>query len=157
MLPDHLSLRDKTLRLYQPEASEIPTWGWWGKRFLENSFQERVEGVLPSGCENATPILGLRLGLDPKKSQLTSMRLMLKLKLQYFGHLITKMASLTQWTWIWANSRRRWRPGKPGVQQSTGLQKVGHILVTEQQNIDELHQSKTSYTRCLFKKRFFFF
>ena len=29
--------------------------------------------------------------------------LMLKLKLQYLGHL---MASLTQWTWIWANSRR---------------------------------------------------
>ena len=26
--------------------------------------------------------------------------------------------------------------------------------MTEQQNVDELHQSKTSYTRCLFKKRF---
>jgi len=25
------------------------------------------------------------------------------------------MASLTQWTWVWANSRRRWRTGKPGV------------------------------------------
>ena len=24
------------------------------------------------------------------------------------------MASLTQWTWIWANSRRWWRTGKPG-------------------------------------------
>ena len=26
------------------------------------------------------------------------------------------MASPTQWTWIWAKSRRWWRTGKPGVQ-----------------------------------------
>ena len=25
------------------------------------------------------------------------------------------MASPTQWTWVWANSRRQWRTGKPGV------------------------------------------
>ena len=25
------------------------------------------------------------------------------------------MASLTQWTWVWANSRRQWRTGKPGM------------------------------------------
>ena len=24
------------------------------------------------------------------------------------------MASLTQWTWVWTNSRRAWRTGKPG-------------------------------------------
>ena len=70
--------------------------------------------------------------------------LMLKLKLQYFGHLMGRtdslektlmlgkiegrrrrgwdgwMASLIQWTWIWANSRRCWRSGKPGVLQSVG-------------------------------------
>ena len=66
----------------------------------------------------------------------------LMLKLQYFGHLIEElsnwkrpwcwwrlraggkvedrgwdgwMASLTQWTWVWANSRRWWRTGNPGV------------------------------------------
>ena len=27
------------------------------------------------------------------------------------------IASLTQWTWVWANSRRQWRTGKPGVLQ----------------------------------------
>ena len=32
------------------------------------------------------------------------------------------MASLTQWTWVWANSGRQWRTGKPGVLQSMGLQ-----------------------------------
>ena len=32
------------------------------------------------------------------------------------------MASQTQWTWVWANSRRQWRTGKPGVLQSMRLQ-----------------------------------
>ena len=36
------------------------------------------------------------------------------------------MASLTQWTWVWANSGRQWRAGKPGVLQFMGLQRVGH-------------------------------
>ena len=31
------------------------------------------------------------------------------------------MASLTQWTWVWANSGRWWRAGKPGMLQSMGL------------------------------------
>ena len=34
------------------------------------------------------------------------------------------MASLTQWTWVWANSGRYWRTGKPGVLQSMGSQRV---------------------------------
>ena len=41
------------------------------------------------------------------------------------------MASPTQWTWVWTNSRRQWRTGKPGVLQSMGLQRVRHDLVTE--------------------------
>ena len=81
------------------------------------------------------------------------------MKLQYFGHLMWRtdslekiswcwerlkaggegdnrgwggwMASPTQWTWIWTNSRRWWRTGKPGILQSTGLQR--HDWVTEQQ------------------------
>ena len=70
--------------------------------------------------------------------------LMLKLKRQYFGHLTDRtnswektlmmgniegkregggrgwdgeIASLTQWRWIWANSERQWRTGKPGLLQ----------------------------------------
>ena len=35
------------------------------------------------------------------------------------------MASLTQWTWVWASSGRRWRTGRHGVLQSVGLQRVG--------------------------------
>ena len=28
------------------------------------------------------------------------------------------MVSSTQWTWVWANSKRQWRTGKPGVLQA---------------------------------------
>ena len=79
--------------------------------------------------------------------------LMLKLNLPNSGHLMQKadslektlmqerlsargegdyrgwdgwMASLSQWTWVWANSRRWWRTGKPGVLQFMGLQRVRH-------------------------------
>ena len=43
------------------------------------------------------------------------------------------MASPTQWTWVWANSGRWWRTGKPSVLQSMGSQRVRHDWVTEQQ------------------------
>ena len=91
--------------------------------------------------------------------------LMLKLKLQYFGHLMWRadsvektlmlgkiegkrrrgdrgwhgwMASSTEWTWVWANSGRQWRTGKPGVLQSMESQRVRHDWVTEQQHIYNL-------------------
>ena len=43
------------------------------------------------------------------------------------------MASLTQWTWVWANSRRQWRTGKSGLLLFMWSQKVGHNLASEQQ------------------------
>ena len=83
--------------------------------------------------------------------------LMLKLKLQYFGHLMWRTDSLektlmlgkvegkrkgqqrirwldgipTRWTWVWASSGSWWWTGKPGVLQSMGSQRVGHNWVTE--------------------------
>ena len=86
--------------------------------------------------------------------------LMLKLKLQYFGHLMWRadllkrpwfwerlkaggegdkrgwdgrMASWTQWTWVWASSRTWWGTGKPGMLQSMRSQRVRYNWVTEQQ------------------------
>ena len=41
------------------------------------------------------------------------------------------MASLTQWTWVWANSGSEWWTGRPGVLRSTGSQRVGHDWATE--------------------------
>ena len=88
--------------------------------------------------------------------------LMLKLKLQYFGHVKQEltywkrpwwwerlktggegddrgsdgwMASLTWWTWVWASSWRCWRTGKAGVLWSMGSQSVIHGWVTEQQQL----------------------
>ena len=85
-------------------------------------------------------------------------RLMLKLKLQYFGHLTWElthwkrllcweglgaggegnnrgwdgwMASPTQWTWVWVNSRSWWWTGRPGVLRFMGLQRVGHDWATK--------------------------
>ena len=43
-------------------------------------------------------------------------------------------ASLMQWPWTWAKSRRRWGTGRPGVLQSMGSQRVGHEWATEQQH-----------------------
>ena len=43
------------------------------------------------------------------------------------------MASSTQWTWVWANSGRWWKTGKPGMLRSTGSWRVGHGLVADQQ------------------------
>ena len=43
------------------------------------------------------------------------------------------MASPTQWTWVWANSRRQWRTGKPTMLQSMRSQRLRHDRVTEQQ------------------------
>ena len=86
--------------------------------------------------------------------------LMLKLKLQHFGHLMRRAGSLektlmlgmtegrtrrgqqrmkwldgssTQWTWVWASYRREWRAGKSEVQQSMKSQRAGHDWVTKQQ------------------------
>ena len=86
--------------------------------------------------------------------------LMLKLKFQYFVYLMRRANSLektlmlgktedrrrrgrqrmrwldsipTQQTWIWANSRRLWRTGKPWVLQSLNSQRVRRDLATKQQ------------------------
>jgi len=42
------------------------------------------------------------------------------------------MASLTQWRWVWANSRRWWRTGKPDVLLSMEVERVGREWVTKQ-------------------------
>ena len=84
--------------------------------------------------------------------------LMLKLKFQYFGHLMGTvdslektlmlggiggrkrrgrqrmdgwMASPTLWTWVCVNSGSLWWTGRPDVLRFMGLQRVGHDWVTE--------------------------
>ena len=84
--------------------------------------------------------------------------MMLKPKLQYFGHLMWRvdslektlmlggigvggkgydrgwdgwMASPTQWMWAWVNSGRWWWTGRPGMLRFMGSQRVGHDWVME--------------------------
>ena len=47
------------------------------------------------------------------------------------------MVSPTQWTWVWANSGRWWRTGKPGMLQSVG--------VTESDMPEQLNWTDTVY------------
>ena len=83
--------------------------------------------------------------------------MMLKLKLQYLGHLVEElthwkrlwcweglragegydrgwdgwMASPTRWTWVWVNSGSWWWTGRPGVLHFMGSQRVRHNWATE--------------------------
>ena len=84
--------------------------------------------------------------------------LMLKLKPQYFGHLMQRVdslektlmlgkiegrkrrgqqridgwrASLTQWAWVWVYSRSWWWTGRPGVLRFMESQRVRHEWATE--------------------------
>ena len=41
------------------------------------------------------------------------------------------MASLTQWTWVWVNSRSWWWTGRPGMLRFMGSEKVRHNWATE--------------------------
>ena len=41
------------------------------------------------------------------------------------------MASPTQWTWVWVNSRSWWWTGRPGVLRFMGSKRVGHDWATE--------------------------
>ena len=58
------------------------------------------------------------------------------------------MASPTQWTWVWVNSRSWWWTGRPGVLKSMGSQRVGHDWATEL-NWTEYLRNKTSNTNDL--------
>ena len=98
---------------------------------------------------------------------------MLKLKLQYFGHLMRRrlwcweglgaggegddrgwdgwMASSTRWTWVWVNSRSWWWTGRPGVLQFMGLQRIGHNWATELKKGDQFRDKEEDVWR--FNKR----
>ena len=41
------------------------------------------------------------------------------------------MASPTQWTWVWVDSRSWWWTGRPGMLRFMGSQRVGHDWATE--------------------------
>ena len=56
------------------------------------------------------------------------------------------MASLMQWTWTWANSKRWWGTGRPGMLQAMGSQRVWHNRATEQDQFYNLHLLFIAYS-----------
>ena len=54
------------------------------------------------------------------------------------------MASPMRWTWTWANFRRWWGRGRPGMLQSMGSQRVRYNWATEQQRQQCLHAMNLS-------------
>ena len=108
----------------------------------------------PLDCKETEPVNPQAISLEYSLEGL-----MLKLKVQYFGHLMWRtdwmektlmlgkieggrrkrddrgwvgwIASPTQWTWVWASCGSWWWTGKPCVLQSMRLQKVGHDWAIE--------------------------
>ena len=131
------------------ESWALKNWCFWTV-VLEKTLQS------PLDCKEIKPV-------NPKKKKKSVLNIhwkdwLLKLKLQYFGHLMWRMdslektlmlgktegrrrrgdrgwdgwmASLTQWTWVWVNSGSWWWTGRPGVRQSMRLQRVRHNWATK--------------------------
>ena len=60
------------------------------------------------------------------------------------------MASLTQWTWTCANSKRWWETEKPGVRQSMGSQTIRHNLAAEQSRTTDWTTINMNHCNCVF-------
>ena len=115
---------------------------WCWRRLLRVPWTARDQPVRPKG----------------NQSWMFFGRKTLKLKLQYFGHLMQRvdsleilwcweglgaggegddrgwdcwMASPTQWTWVWVNSGSWWWTGRPGMLQFMGSQRVAHDWATK--------------------------
>ena len=128
------------------ESWDLKNWCFWTV-VLEKTLKS------PLNCKEIQPV-------HPKGDQSwvgSLEELMLKLKLQYFGHLIradsfekTLMLGKTEgrrrrgrqrmrwldgntnsWTWVSVDSGSWWWTGRPGVLQFMGSQRVGHDWVTE--------------------------
>ena len=116
-------------------------WCFWTV-VLEKTLESPLE------CKEIQPV-------HPKGDQPWVFRegLMLKLKLQYFGHVMGRpdsfektlmlgriegrrrgwggwdgwMASLTRWTWVWVGTGNWWWTGRPGTLQFLGSQRVTQL------------------------------
>jgi len=135
------------------ESWMLKNWCFWTvvlEKTLESPLDCKISQFIPKEISPEYSLEGL----------------MLKLKLQYFGHLIQRtdslektlilgkiegvlrrgwqrmrwwMASPMLWTSVWVGSGSWWWTGKPGVLQSMGSQRVRHDWVTELNWTDVLY------------------
>ena len=128
------------------ESWVLKNWCFW-TMVLEKTLESLLD------CKEIKPVHSREISPEYSLEGL-----MLKLKLQYFGHLIEElshlkrpwcwewfkegvkgdnrawngwMASLTPWTWVWVSSRSWWWTGRPGVLQPMGLQIVWYDWANE--------------------------
>ena len=122
-------------------------WCFWTV-VLEKTFES------PLACKEIQPV-----NTKENQSWIFIGRMMLKLKFQYFGHLMGRthllekllmlgkiegrrrrwqrmrwLDGITDMTRVWVSSGSWWWTGKPGVLQSIGWQRVGHDWATELSN-----------------------
>ena len=165
-------LADKGLSSQNYGFSSSRVWMWeldykesWVLKnwcFRTVVLEKALESLLD--CKEMQPV-------NPKENQSWFLEgLMLKLKLQYFGHLMWRvdwlektlmleqkgterddrgldgwMASPSQWTWVWVNSAIWWWTGRPDVLESMGSERVGHDWATELNSGDVEEKGITSF------------
>ena len=156
-----LKSRDITLptKVYIVKAMVFPVvmYGWesWTIKKAEHWRIDALSCGVGQDCWKFFGLQGDQTSPLKKISPEYSLEgLMLKLKLQYFGHLMRRadslketlmlgkikgrrrgrqMALLIQWTWVWASSGRWWSTRKPIILLSMKSQKVRRYWATEQQ------------------------
>ena len=126
----------------KPEHQTMNTFKlWWWRRFLSPLGSKEIKPVSPKGnqpwifigridAKAETPILWPPVA---RADSLERPWCWERLRAGEGDHRGWDgwMASLTQWTWVWVNSRNWWLTGRPGMLQSMGLQRVGHNWATE--------------------------
>ena len=144
------------------ESWMLKNWYFWTV-VLEKTLES------PLDCKEIQPVHPK--GISPECSL---ERLMVKLKLQYFGHLMRRtdslqktlmlgkieggrrrwrqrmrcwVASPMRWTWVWASSGSWWWTGRPGVLRSMGSKESDMI---EWVNWIELNWSQDLYNLLIY-------
>ena len=124
--------------VHQPQASCILHWTWTGNSYLYDIIPVHSEGDQPwdffgrNDATAETPVLW-----PPHAKSLTHWKSLWSWEgLGAGGEGNDRgwdgwMASLTQWMWVWVNSRSWWWAWRPGVLRFMGSQRVGHDWVTE--------------------------
>ena len=129
------------------ESWALKNWCFWTvvlEKTLENpSDSKKIQPVHPTGNQSwiftgrtddeaETPILWLPdVNLTDSFEKTLTLR-----KMKAGGEGGDRgwdgwMASLTQWTWVWVDSRSWWWTGRPGILRFMGSQRVGHNWATE--------------------------
>ena len=152
------------VRVGLQESWALKNWCFWTV-VLEKPLES------PLDCKEIQPV-------HPKgnQSDYSLEGMMLKLKLQYFGHLMRRADSLektlmlggiggrrrrgrqrmrwldgirTRWMWVWVNSGSWWWTGRPGMLWFMGSQRVGHDWVTE---LNWSNYSSCNYSSCNYRE-----